>query len=116
MDFYGWTNPARAAHETFMVVLGFAVIRYWGMLIFQLIAPLFRRAPPRILEDLLEAVAMLGWAGLGLLPPASGRPLQLGQLVTTSAVITAVLAFAMQDTLGNILARLQHFIGLNRNV
>lgn len=63
MDFYGWTNPARAAHETFMVVLGFAVIRYWGMLIFQLIAPLFRRAPPRILEDLLEAVAMLGWAG-----------------------------------------------------
>lgn len=102
MDFYGWTNPARAAHEAFMVVLGFAVIRYWGMLIFQLIAPLFRRAPPRILEDLLEAIAMLCWAFYRL--HLAG--LQLGQLVTTSAVITAVLAFAMQDTLGNILAGL----------
>ncbi len=28
----------------------------------------------------------------------------LGEIVTTSAVITAVIAFSMQDTLGNLLA------------
>ncbi|WP_293935884.1 mechanosensitive ion channel family protein [Iodobacter sp.] len=99
---YNLSSPAKALHETAMVILGFAIIRYWGMLLFQLIAPLCHLYPPRILEDLLEAIAMIAWVFYRL--HLAG--LELGQLVTTSAVITAVLAFAMQDTLGNILAGL----------
>ncbi|MDW5416595.1 mechanosensitive ion channel family protein [Iodobacter sp. CM08] len=99
---YNLSSPAKALHETAMVILGFAIIRYWGMLLFQLIAPFCHLYPPRILEDLLEAIAMIGWVFYRL--HLAG--LELGQLVTTSAVITAVLAFAMQDTLGNILAGL----------
>src|SRR5699024_11684433 len=58
--------------------------------------------PPRIFEELIIWLGYVGWT-LFLL---SDVGLELGSLVTSTAVVTAVLAFAMQDTLGNILSGL----------
>jgi len=55
---------------------------------------------PRILQDVLTATAYLVW---GLLVLNQGG-VNLAGLIATSAVLTAVIGFAMQDTLGNILA------------
>lgn len=85
-----------------IIVLGLALIRLWAMMLMRLFLPLLRLHPPRILEDILLVLGCVGW-GLVLLRLAG---LDLSHIVTTSAVITGVLAFSMQDTLGNILAGL----------
>lgn len=88
--------------ETFVIMAGAAVIRLWGIALFRLFLPIVRVRPPRILEDVLVFVAYAAW-GMVRLRYAG---LDLSQIVTTSAVITAVIAFSMQDTLGNILGGL----------
>jgi small-conductance mechanosensitive channel len=92
------------------VLLGLLLIRLWIMLLFRLLMPLFGVIPPRILEDIGVAAGYLTW-GLILLRQAG---LDLSSIVTTSAVITAVLAFSMQDTIGNLLAGLA--LQLDRSV
>lgn len=88
--------------EAFVIMAGVAVIRLWGIALFRLFLPALRLQPPRILEDVLVIVAYVAW-GMVRLRYAG---LDLSQIVTTSAVITAVIAFSMQDTLGNILGGL----------
>lgn len=92
------------------VLLGLLLIRLWIMLLFRLLLPLFGLVPPRILEDIGVAAGYLTW-GMILLRQAG---LDLSSIVTTSAVITAVLAFSMQDTIGNLLAGLA--LQLDRSV
>ncbi|WP_179958366.1 mechanosensitive ion channel family protein [Chitinimonas arctica] len=87
-------------NEIFTILLGLVIIRLFGLVLFRLFLSAIGVEPPRILEDVLVMLCYLGW-GLVRLRYAG---LDLSQLVTTSAVITAVLAFAMQDTLGNILS------------
>lgn len=89
-------------HEVFVIMIGVAVIRLWGLALFRLFLPALRLQPPRILEDVLVIVGYVAW-GMVRLRYAG---LDLSQIVTTSAVITAVVAFSMQDTLGNILGGL----------
>ena len=48
---------------------------------------------------------MLAYVGYGL-AQLRGAGVDLGSLVTTSAILTAVIAFSMQDTLGNVLGGL----------
>ena len=48
---------------------------------------------------------MLAYVGYGLVQ-LRGAGVDLGSLVTTSAILTAVIAFSMQDTLGNVLGGL----------
>ncbi|QIY81452.1 mechanosensitive ion channel family protein [Chromobacterium violaceum] len=96
------TESGQWVRQVAVVVLGLAMIRLWAMLLFRLLLPVMRIHPPRILEEILVVLGYIGW-GLVLLRLAG---LDLSHIVTTSAVITAVLAFAMQDTLGNILAGL----------
>jgi small-conductance mechanosensitive channel/CRP-like cAMP-binding protein len=85
--------------ELFVVAEGLAVIRLCGLFVFHVILPRLHLAPPSILEDLLVIAAYLFWGMYRL--HESG--VELTSLVATSAVITAVLAFSMQETLGNIL-------------
>ena len=77
-------------------------IRLAGFTFFRLVMPLAGKSPPRIIEDLaiIAAYVVYGLAQLRL------AGLDLSSLVTTSAILTAVLAFAMQDTLGNVLGGL----------
>ena len=93
---------AAAFHEAFIIGSGIALIRLWGLLVFRILLPKSGMTFPRIAEDLFVIVAYLAW-GLVRLRYAG---LDLGSIVATSAMITAVVAFAMQDTLGNILGGL----------
>ncbi|MFW6050986.1 MAG: cyclic nucleotide-binding domain-containing protein [Myxococcota bacterium] len=60
------------------------------------------RPMPRIFQDLLQAVVYAA-AGLIVLRAAGVEP---GSLLTTSALLTAVLGLSLQDTLGNMFAGL----------
>ena len=93
---------ANVLHEVFVIGGGIALIRLWGLLVFRIILPVARMTPPRITEDIFVIIAYIAW-GLVRLRYAG---LDLGSIVATSAMITAVVAFAMQDTLGNILGGL----------
>ena len=83
-------------------VVGISYIRLGGLLAFRLMLPLCRVKPLRIFEDLAELVGYCAWLMVSLHVVG----LELSSLVTTSAVMTAILAFSMQDTLGNILGGL----------
>jgi small-conductance mechanosensitive channel/CRP-like cAMP-binding protein len=93
---------ANVLHEAFVIGGGIALIRLWGLLVFRIILPFAHMTPPRITEDIFVIIAYIAW-GLVRLRYAG---LDLGSIVATSAMITAVVAFAMQDTLGNILGGL----------
>lgn len=97
-----FTSIAAVFYEAGVIGGGIATIRLWGLLGFRIVLPLARITPPRIAEDLFVIIAYLAW-GLVRLRYAG---LDLGSIVATSAMITAVVAFAMQDTLGNILGGL----------
>lgn len=58
--------------------------------------------PPRILQD--TAMAVAGISASLLVTAASGY--NLSGVITTSAVLTAVIGFSLQDTLGNVMGGL----------
>ena len=89
-------------HEAFVVVGGVIVIRLWAMMIFRIVLPLLRFEPPQILEDIVVIIGFIAW-GLVRMRYAGA---DLSGIIATSAVITAVIGFSMQDTLGNILGGL----------
>lgn len=78
------------------------LIRICGLTAFRVLLPALRIHPPRIMEDILLVLTYIVW-GLVWLRMVG---LDLSGLVTTSAVITGVVAFSMQETLGNILGGL----------
>lgn len=90
---------AAVVREASIIAGGIAIVRLWGLFIFRLALPSVRLRTPRILENILVLLGYIVW-GMVRLRYAG---LDLSQIVTTSALITAVLAFAMQDTLGNLL-------------
>ena len=89
-------------HTVFRIVAALALIRMLGFAVFRLLLPLAGKHPTRILEDLALVLVYVGYGFVQL----RGAGVDLGSLVTTSAILTAVLAFAMQDTLGNLLGGL----------
>ena len=98
----GITGAARALREIFVVASGIAVIRLLGLFLFRAIPPRLNYTSPRIVEDIAVLIAYAVWAGIRL----HGAGMNLGEIVTASAIVTAVIAFSMQDTLGNILGGL----------
>ncbi len=101
---YALTLPSSAVvlREIGTIGAGIAVIRLWGQFLFRLVLPRAKLNTPRIAEDILVIVAYAVW-GLIRLRYAG---VELSSIVATSAVMTAALAFSMQDTLGNILGGL----------
>lgn len=99
---FEFVRGAEVLHEAFVIGGGIALIRLWGLLIFRIVLPAIRLSPPRITEDIFVIIAYIAW-GMVRLRYAG---LDLSGIVATSAMITAVVAFAMQDTLGNILGGL----------
>ncbi|MFP5383010.1 MAG: cyclic nucleotide-binding domain-containing protein [Gammaproteobacteria bacterium] len=95
----GLATIARVLREAGVILVGIALIRLFGMLLFRLLLPAARVSVPRITEDILVVVGYLAWAVVRL----RYAGVDFTGLVTASAVITAVIAFSMQDTLGNIL-------------
>ncbi|GAB4125638.1 MAG: mechanosensitive ion channel family protein [Sideroxydans sp.] len=95
-------RAATILYEVFIIGAGIALIRLLGQLAFRLLLPTIGISPPRITEDLLVIIAYVAWFMVRL----RYAGLDLSSILATSAVITAVIAFAMQDTLGNILGGL----------
>jgi len=98
----GLDASANAFREASVILIGMAVIRLCGQVIFRVLLPFGRLQAPRILEDLVVIVAYVAWGFIRL--RLAG--LDLSGIVATSAVITAIIAFSVQDTLGNILGGL----------
>ncbi|HEU4924287.1 MAG TPA: mechanosensitive ion channel family protein [Burkholderiales bacterium] len=96
----GFTEAAGTVHAIFRFVSVIALIRLGGFAAFRLLLPFAGSHPPRIVEDL----AIVGAYVIYGLAQLRGAGLDLSSIVTTSAILTAVIAFAMQDTLGNVLA------------
>ncbi len=98
-------NPEGAYNDVRLAALVFEVLAFVGMagaIVFGIILPRLGLRAPRILRDVLGAVtaivAIIGIANrLGF--PVSG-------LITTSAILTAVIGFSLQDTLGNVMGGL----------
>jgi len=76
-----------------------AIIILASVFVFDVALAAIHLKPPRILRDLLLAFAYI-IAALTLL---SRSGFDLAGIVATSAVITAVIGFSLQDTLGNIM-------------
>jgi small-conductance mechanosensitive channel/CRP-like cAMP-binding protein len=95
-----FADAAGTVHAISRFVAAIALIRLCAFAGFRLLLPLTGSHPPRIAEDLgtVAVYVIYGFAQL------RGAGLDLSSIVTTSAILTAVVAFAMQDTLGNVLA------------
>jgi len=91
--------PAAIAADISTVLAGVVIVRLTTLFLFRLLLPAVGLAPARIAEDIATAVLYVGW-GLAWMRLSGMKP---ESLFATSAVVTAVLAFAMQDTLGNVL-------------
>lgn len=99
---FGSVSVARSLHGLAILIFGMLLIRQFALVCFRLIVPRLGLQPPRILEEIVILIAYGGW----FLVRLASAGLDLGSLVASTAVITAILAFAMQDTLGNILSGL----------
>ena len=95
-------SAAKTIYAVFRIISEIALIRLFGFGVFRLLLPLLGRDMPRIIEDLAIVVAYVVYGFVQL----RGAGVDLSSIVTTSAILTAVLAFAMQDTLGNLLGGL----------
>lgn len=76
-----------------------AALSLASIFLFDVLLARLRLSPPAILRDLIVAVSYIAIA-LFLLRAAG---VELAGIVATSAVVTAVIGFSLQDTLGNIM-------------
>ena len=95
----GDSAVSQMAAAAALVLAGFAVIQVAAALLFGVLLERLAGAMPRIAHDLTASALSVAWA-LVCLRLAGLDPTQL---FATSALVTAVVAFAMQDTLGNVL-------------
>ena len=95
---FGAGGAAGTVREFAVLVLGLAGIRLGGIALFRVALPVVRLRPPRMVEDLATFAGYVLWAMVRL----SQAGVDLGSIVATSAVITAIVAFSLQETLGNI--------------
>jgi small-conductance mechanosensitive channel/CRP-like cAMP-binding protein len=98
----GIEPAARFLALFFRIVWVIALIRIVGFALFRLVLPKLGKTLPRIIED-LTIIAVYTAYGLSQLRLFG---VDLTGILATSAIITAVLAFSMQDTLGNVLGGL----------
>lgn len=87
-----------------------ALVASVGLIAFDVVLPLVRVSVPRILQDVIMGVAGM----VAIVSSASHAGINLTQIVATSAVLTAVVGLALQDTLGNLVAGLA--LQLDRSV
>jgi small-conductance mechanosensitive channel/CRP-like cAMP-binding protein len=103
-----WLRPAVSGTRVDLLVE--LVIVGWGVLfirivlvaVFRVMLPGLGVSLPRILHEIVFVLVCLAWVLVRL----HSAGLELGGIVTTSAAITAIIAFSMQETLGNILGGL----------
>jgi small-conductance mechanosensitive channel len=85
-----------------ILIRGVTILNLLGIGVFRVVLPRIGLELPRILQDVTMAVAYLIWA-FSLLQILGWDPTTV---IATSAVVTAAVALALQDTLGNIVGGL----------
>jgi small-conductance mechanosensitive channel/CRP-like cAMP-binding protein len=98
----GWPAAAKTLHAAGLLLMGFALVKLGSIIIFDVILSITPLSPPQVLRDLIVAAGYMG-AGVWLL---SRSDVTLSSLVATSAVMTGVIVFSLQDSLSNILGGL----------
>lgn len=100
----GTTSKAAAGWLRQLAVFGegLAVLRFLGLAFFNVALPRLNLRISGILGDILIIIGYIGWAFFRL----NLAGVELNHLFATSAILTAVLAISMQDTLGNLLGGL----------
>ncbi len=92
-------SGAIALFNVALIIAGVTAIRLTGMLVFRAALPLAGVSAPRIVEDLVTILGYLVW----IIARLRATGMDPSSILASTAVVTAVLAFALQDTLGNIL-------------
>lgn len=90
---YRWTKWAA------LFVEAVAIINLTSVLVFDVLLDAIRLKPPRIMRDLMIAFTYI----IVAITLLSQSGVDLTGIVATSAVITAVIGFSLQDTLGNVM-------------
>jgi small-conductance mechanosensitive channel/CRP-like cAMP-binding protein len=98
----GWPSAANALHAAGLLLVGFAVVKLASIIVFDVILCITPLSPPQVLRDLIVAAGYMA-VGLWLL---SRFGVTLSSIVATSAVMTGVIVFSLQDSLSNILGGL----------
>jgi len=94
-----WPEGYGVLSAVALLVLGLAVILAVSFGIFDVFLGRYRRVPvPRILRDIVIAVVYV----VTIFVVLGRHGLDLSSILTTSAVLTAVVGFALQDLLGSI--------------
>ncbi len=100
------TQPGREWYaEVRLPALLFEVLGAIGLMnvtMFGLLLPRVGVRVPRILRDVISATASI----VAMIAIANELGFPISGLITTSAVLTAVIGFSLQDTLGNIMGGL----------
>ncbi len=91
--------PADLFRDTAHVLWVLASLHLGALLLFKVLLPAAKTPLPQIAHDLTVSGLPLGWGLLWLRLVG----VDASQLFATSAIVTAVVAFAMQDTLGNVM-------------
>ncbi|MGD0693598.1 MAG: mechanosensitive ion channel family protein [Terriglobia bacterium] len=99
---FGWPAAAKSLRAVGLLLGGFAIIKLASLYLFDTILPFTPFCPSKVVQDILVAI---GYAGVGLWL-LSRIGVTLSGIVTTSAVMTAVIVFSLQDSLSNILGGL----------
>lgn len=100
-----WIGPVDGVDvlsELVKVGWGILFIRIVCIAVFRIAMPALGTGQARILHEIVFISACVAWCMVRL----RGAGMELGGIVTTSAALTAIVAFAMQETLGNILGGL----------
>lgn len=93
---------ARDCHLAAVILAVVALIGMAVLVVFTAVMPRLHLKTPRILHDVLFTLA----AGIAVFFTASRMGYNVSGLIATSAVLTAVIGFSLQGTLGNIVGGL----------
>ena len=93
---------AKSLHNAGLLMLGLALVKLGSVIIFDAVLRFTPFSPPQVLRDLMVAAGYLG-VGFWLL---SRNEVTLSSIVATSAVMSGVIVFSLQDSLSNILGGL----------
>lgn len=98
----GFISNALLVENLSIFIIGLLIIRLGGLLLFKTVFKKLGIELPRILEEIVFLLAYVVW----LLIRLSDIGFDPASLLASTAVLTAAVAFAMQDTLGNVLSGL----------
>jgi small-conductance mechanosensitive channel/CRP-like cAMP-binding protein len=93
---------AATAHVAALACQAFAVVSLGTAAVFEALLPRVGLVSPRILVDVVTAVGAL----VCIIVVGRRAGFSVAGLITTSAVLTAVIGFSLQDTLGNVMGGL----------